>query len=158
MRNTLIVLVLTIFSFSGCQVGTSKGKTAKAPETRREKLMFYRAQIVSLESEIDYHLKHQIDHYLKSDYLRLEECLKGLSVLLDQEDQTNINEIIEVIHKTIENFNKTGSFLFFSRGNDKIFTALRKLKKKIQMDEKQKEQIEQKNKTEDSKKEVETKK
>lgn len=123
--------------FSACQVEGKKRAPAKSPETFEEQLIFYRAQIVSIELGIDYHLKHQYDQAIKADFIRLEESLKSLSKLLEKEDQDRVTNIIETIYRTIENYNKTRSFGFFNRGFETISTQLRKLKKSIQLKLKQ---------------------
>lgn len=137
MIRFFLILMMTVFLFSSCKL-SMEGKKSKSPDTRDEKLSFYRSQIVGLEAEIDYHFKHRMDFNLKSDYSKLEEILKGLSSLLEKPEQETIVAIIEDMNKAIINFNKTRSFIFFSRANDSIFAKLRKVKKVILKKEKTK--------------------
>lgn len=146
--KVLIALLFTAFLFTSCKL-TMEGKKSKSPETRDEKLSFYRSQIVGLEAEIDYHFKHRMDFNLKSDYVKLEECLKGLFELLEKPEQESIEGIIEDMNKAVINFNKTRNFIFFSRANDVVFAKLRKIKKVIVKKEKTKpnEKVEVKKET-----------
>lgn len=149
-----VLLAITLL-FSSCKL-TVNGKKNKAPETREERLGFYRTQIVGLEAEIDYHFKHRMDFNLKADYVKLEECLKGLSSLLEKPEQDIIEEIISDMNKAIVNFNKTKSFVFFSRSNESVFSKLRKIKKTILKKEKNKSVEKEKGKTEEPIKEENT--
>lgn len=137
MIRFFVILMISALLFSSCKLSMN-GKKSKSPETRDEKLSFYRSQIVGLEAEIDYHFKHRMDFNLKADYLKLEECLKGLSVLLEKPEQESIDEIIGGGGGGGGNFNKTRSFIFFSRANESVFSKLRKIKKIISKKEKSK--------------------
>lgn len=138
LRSLFVIIFILIFAiqFTGCQISTNLSGQ-KAPETRDEKLAFYRGQIFSYETDIDFHLKNQMDLNLKVDYEKLEETLKGLSTLLDKPEQESIANIIQDMQTAIEEFKKLKSYSIFSRQNEKIFSKLRKLKKAIQAKEKE---------------------
>lgn len=138
LRSQFAIIFILIFAiqFTGCQISTNLSGQ-KAPETRDEKLAFYRGQIFSYETDIDFHLKNQMDLNLKVDYEKLEETLKGLSTLLDKPEQESIANIIQDMQTAIEEFKKLKSYSIFSRQNEKIFSKLRKLKKAIQAKEKE---------------------
>lgn len=139
MFRSLIISLFSLFivlQFTGCQISTNLSGQ-KAPETRDEKLAFYRGQIFTFETDIDFHLKNQMDLNLKVDYEKLEETLKGLSSLLDKPEQESITIIIQDMQTSMEEFKKLKNYSLFTRQKEKLFSKLRKLKKVIQAKEKE---------------------
>lgn len=135
ITSSILILFLFITIFTSCKV-SSGGKKIKTPETRIEKLEYYRGQLFTFETDINFHLKHQMDLNLKTDYERMEETLLSLSALLEKADQDIIDQMIKDMHISLDTFQKTKSYSYFYRENDKLFTKLRKLKKSIKAQEK----------------------
>lgn len=130
-----LILISLSIQFAGCKVSTNR-KSLKAPETREEKLTFYRAQLFSFETDIDFHLKNQNDLGLKSDFEKLEETLISLSAMLEKSEQDTIEQMIKDIHLFMETFRKINSYTLLIRDKDKLFTKLRRLKNLISKKEK----------------------
>ena len=138
MRNIIFqsILILSLaMLFTSCKVGSGR-KNQKNPETREVKLSFYRGQIFSYETDIEYHLKSQMDYNLKIDYENLEETLLSVSSILEKPEQDLIEQIIKNMKTSMEEFKRLKNYMFFNRQNEKLFTDLRKLKKVIQIKEK----------------------
>jgi hypothetical protein len=139
------LILCFLLQFTGCQISSNK-KTLKAPETREEKLSFYRGQLFSFETDIDFHMKHRLDLSLKTDYEKMEETLNSLSTLLEKADQEMIEQMIKDMKSSMDEFIKLKNFSIFSRQNEKLFSKLKKLKKILVEKEKDKSKLENKGK------------
>ena len=151
MRNIIFqsILILSLaMLFTSCKVGSGR-KNQKNPETREEKLSFYRGQIFSYETDIEYHLKSQMDYNLKIDYENLEETLLSVSSILEKPEQDLIEQIIKNMKTSMEEFKRLKNYMFFNRQNEKLFTDLRKLKKVIQIKEKNNTKVKESPKVEE---------